>query len=347
MDCREFQKFLHVFLDGEFDERDQGEVQGHLRECAACRRQAEFERWFREGVRRSVRAEAPPPHLRERILVSLDREASPRALRFLRDSAAPLAAMLLLTALLGYTWSLANFAPFGGPSSPARASARPAVASAPAVPEAPARVTTPRAVVFAERQPAAAAVAAKAVPARRAEARPARRPVPVVAEPESDEETAEPPSPKRQLELEVVSSDPDELARYLQRRLARFVEVPTFRGKARLVGGSVSPHDATAQIVYRLGDEDITLHVTPRPDPRLPARGIVVRQEGAHRVAVWKRRGLTYSMTALLDPAELVRMVSEEISPPQPPPASWHPSERTFPERNFSTGEAMPVSVER
>ena len=113
MDCREFQKFVHVYLDGELDDRDRGEIEGHLRECQPCRGQARFEHWFRDGVKKSVSHDAPPADLQARIRAQLAKAPSPRS-PALRGFAGPIAAMLVLGVIIGYIWSLV---PFGNDAS--------------------------------------------------------------------------------------------------------------------------------------------------------------------------------------------------------------------------------------
>lgn len=312
MDCRELQDLLQLFLDGEIDERDRGEVEGHLSECCACRRQAEFERRFRETLRCSFVADPPPPRLCERIRAELGRAAAPRWHLQSLAPAVPVAAVLLVGMLLGYIWSLTGFAPFGDESAP-RSQARAEIP--PAAPQAvsPPGPTPP---------PAAPAVAKTASIARapeiaqedsEREARPPRVARAKKAAPPAVEEEKAEAAGEQELPVEVASSDPSEIAAYLRERLGRWVRVPTFHGRARLVGGTASSEARKAQLVYRYGDQHITLHVSAKADSSLPAQGIVVRPEGAHRVARWRLGGLTFSMTSLLDPAEMVRLVSDEL----------------------------------
>jgi anti-sigma factor (TIGR02949 family) len=348
MDCREIQKYLHVYLDQEFDERERGEIEGHLAACAACMRQARFEQWFREAFRRSVRAETPPPGLAERIRAELDRVPEPPRARLSPFAmfAGPVAAFLVLGILLGYVWSLSAL-PLS--DAPPRLAAMPGEGESPGAIPAAHPVT---AAVAATPAPAAPAPQPAPEPALKADPEPARRvarsrPKPLareVATAAAERPRAEPaplPCGERELPLEVASSDPGEVRSWLRARLAWPVEVPTFRGRARLLGGSAATDDATAQIIYRHRKQHLTLHISRRHDPSLPDQGIVVRQDGAHQVALWRRGGLTYSMTSMLDPVELVKLVATEINPPRRParaPASWVATEPNY-------SEARPVST--
>lgn len=71
MHCFDARRFIPAFVDGEFDERDRGEFEAHLRACRDCRTAARFEAWFVEGVRRAMPKTPAPPGLRDRILAQL------------------------------------------------------------------------------------------------------------------------------------------------------------------------------------------------------------------------------------------------------------------------------------
>jgi anti-sigma factor (TIGR02949 family) len=347
MDCREIQKYLHVYLDQEFDERERGEIEGHLAECAACMRQARFEQWFREAFRKSVRAEVPPPGLAERILAELDRVPEPPRARLSPFAmfAGPVAAFLVLGVLLGYVWSLSALPLSDAPprltgmpgeseAPEAVPAAEPVKAAVAAAPAAPAPRPAPEPALEAEPEPVKAMARSRPKP-------PAREVAAAGGERAPRAEPAQLPCGERELPLEVASSDPGELRSWLRARLAWPVEVPTFRGRARLLGGSAATDDATAQIVYGYRKQHLTLHVSRRHDPSLPDQGIVVRQDGSHQVALWRRGGLTYSMTSMLDPVEMVKLVATEITPPRRPtraPASWVATEPNY-------SEARPVST--
>jgi hypothetical protein len=167
---------------------------------------------------------------------------------------------------------------------------------------------------------------------------PAERVV-ATAKPVAELPGAAPVAGDRELDVEVASSDPNRVQAFLAQRLARWIDIPTFRGRARLVGASAAPSDATAQLLYRYGKENVTLQVSPHTDPTLPEQGIVVRRDGSHQVARWQRDGFTYSMTSLLDPVEMVRLAAAELSERPEPMAAppWTPMERNF-------SEARPVS---
>ena len=77
MDCPDVQKFIHAFLDGEFDEREQVRVRAHLQTCKQCRTMAQFEERLRQRLRQEQPKVVAPPELRARIRRALD-DAEPR-----------------------------------------------------------------------------------------------------------------------------------------------------------------------------------------------------------------------------------------------------------------------------
>ncbi len=71
--CREAVERLWSFIDGELDASDAGRVEAHLDACRGCSPQHDYQRAFREFLRRH--AEKPvPADLRKRVFMSLLRE---------------------------------------------------------------------------------------------------------------------------------------------------------------------------------------------------------------------------------------------------------------------------------
>lgn len=338
MDCRELQRFVHIYLDDELDERDRGEIEGHLAACDACRAQARFERWFRAGVRRTAPVLPPPPDLRARICAELAKAPASRSDDSLRRWSIPLAATIAVGGLTAYLVVPDR----GGPALPMNtAPEAPRVAASAATTHAPspaapsiAHAVAASSIGSAQKPtspaPVLAARTAASKPGPRAvAAEPRTRPrsIGVVAAaaktgaPQPDEADSAPgivpasaPTGERDLGLQFASSSPDRVRTYLEERLERRLSIPTFRGRARVLGGSASAHDSTAQVLYRYRGDTLYLHVRTRRDPTLPPRGIVVRQEDGHQVAAWQQAGLTFSMTSRLDPVEMVRLVAGELS---------------------------------
>lgn len=108
MNCQDMEKFIHVYLDREFDEDDRADFERHLADCASCRRLAAFEQRFKQQLRTSL---APPylrlderEALRQRIRSTLEgaqpRPASRPAWLWALIPAAGAAALLVGLALL-------------------------------------------------------------------------------------------------------------------------------------------------------------------------------------------------------------------------------------------------------
>jgi anti-sigma factor (TIGR02949 family) len=72
--CQEVEKFVHVFVDGEFDEADRREFEIHLSRCQRCRSLATFQARFRQALRAAVPRPKAPPALRERLMREMKRQ---------------------------------------------------------------------------------------------------------------------------------------------------------------------------------------------------------------------------------------------------------------------------------
>ena len=110
MDCKEIQKFIHAFLDGEFGQQERALVEAHLGSCERCRRQAQIEERFRQSLRQAHHPVQAPPRLRQRVQRGLAAEDQRRRRRvLLRWVAAPAAAAALL--LVGVSASVKWYGP--------------------------------------------------------------------------------------------------------------------------------------------------------------------------------------------------------------------------------------------
>ena len=113
MHCFDARRFTQAYVDGEFDARDKGEFDAHVRDCSDCRSTARFEGWFREGLRQCVPQPPLPADLRERILVQIrdtplpERAGAPPPQR-LAWAALPAAVALVVLAVLGWTGPAAD-----------------------------------------------------------------------------------------------------------------------------------------------------------------------------------------------------------------------------------------------
>jgi len=94
MECREVEKFIHAYLDGEFDEGEWAAIRVHLDQCQPCQRRAQFEERFREVLKSSLQPAPAPAGLRLKVVQALqssEREPGARrrwALRLVPAAAA-------------------------------------------------------------------------------------------------------------------------------------------------------------------------------------------------------------------------------------------------------------------
>ena len=65
--CDEFRLHLWPYLDRETDQPTCAELEAHLRDCAHCRRMAEFDQRFKQLVRRCADAEPVSPSVVETL----------------------------------------------------------------------------------------------------------------------------------------------------------------------------------------------------------------------------------------------------------------------------------------
>jgi anti-sigma factor RsiW len=85
MDCRELERSVDAFLDGEFDERERVEAEAHLEGCPRCRSMVDGQARIRTSIRARLRdamaapaaAGMAPDALRDRVVRSLARERRP------------------------------------------------------------------------------------------------------------------------------------------------------------------------------------------------------------------------------------------------------------------------------
>ncbi|MEL6182738.1 MAG: zf-HC2 domain-containing protein, partial [Myxococcota bacterium] len=71
MECRDFEFFVHAYVDGEFDDAESAECEAHLAICADCRRLARHELMFRQQLKASYTSEVAPESLKKRIRLAI------------------------------------------------------------------------------------------------------------------------------------------------------------------------------------------------------------------------------------------------------------------------------------
>jgi anti-sigma factor RsiW len=106
MECRDLERSLDAYLDGEFDERERSDAAAHLAVCAPCRSLTEQQQHLRDGLRGCLRralggeAGEAPAALRLRVVEALAHERRPAWRRAAPVVLAAAIAAALLLALL-------------------------------------------------------------------------------------------------------------------------------------------------------------------------------------------------------------------------------------------------------
>ncbi|HUU00166.1 MAG TPA: zf-HC2 domain-containing protein [Myxococcota bacterium] len=107
MDCREVDKFLQVYIDGELDEADRRRLQEHLYDCKSCRAAADYERRFKQAVKVRWPRSAAPDSLKERVVEGMAQTPRRHTMRRrLVFSSVPAAVALAL--VITFTWTVTS-----------------------------------------------------------------------------------------------------------------------------------------------------------------------------------------------------------------------------------------------
>ncbi len=107
MDCRELDKFLQVYLDGELDPEDSEALERHLRSCPRCQARADYEARFVKAIKVRVPKPVAPDSFRERLAAAVARESEPRPVaRRLMWGSIPAAAALAM--VITFTWTVTS-----------------------------------------------------------------------------------------------------------------------------------------------------------------------------------------------------------------------------------------------
>ncbi len=145
MNCQDVQKFAYTYLDAEFDGRERGEFETHLRLCVPCRETVERDALFRDMVRAKLGAAvAPCGDLKLRLQARLDCAEQRRSVT---TFAVPVALAATVTvAIVGWQWrvvTVVHAAPQVASAAPVRIAQPPVVQPQP-VPQQLAAATTVR-----------------------------------------------------------------------------------------------------------------------------------------------------------------------------------------------------------
>lgn len=104
MNCQEIQKFVHVYVDGEFGDEERREFELHLQKCEGCRDVVRFEERFKAALQSRLPKLKAPERLvnavRERLEEEPEPASSPMAWRYVTIPAAAMAAAAMLVFVL-------------------------------------------------------------------------------------------------------------------------------------------------------------------------------------------------------------------------------------------------------
>ncbi len=105
MDCQETQKFIHAYLDGEFDEQERVAVTAHIEGCEGCRKTARMQGSFRRALKDLHQPVTAPPRLRARVRQCLaDEDQTRRRRKLWRWVLVPAAAAAVLVGAVQFSW---------------------------------------------------------------------------------------------------------------------------------------------------------------------------------------------------------------------------------------------------
>jgi anti-sigma factor (TIGR02949 family) len=72
MRCNDVERFVHPYVDGEFDTIERANFEQHVAECATCRELVAFQTAFKSNLKARLRRPAAPEALQGRIVAALD-----------------------------------------------------------------------------------------------------------------------------------------------------------------------------------------------------------------------------------------------------------------------------------
>jgi anti-sigma factor (TIGR02949 family) len=75
MKCQDVEKYLRAYVDGEFSEQEEGEIEQHFKFCPACQKRVSFEAWFKKGVKASFAPVSAPRSLHAEISHKIRKQA--------------------------------------------------------------------------------------------------------------------------------------------------------------------------------------------------------------------------------------------------------------------------------
>jgi len=106
MDCTDITRFLHAYIDQEFEHREEIEFEHHLRHCDSCRQEVAYYRSLRRTLRAQVEREVAPVRLEARVMQALDHEERSSSVGWFSLSLATAGAFLCAMGIFLWTPSI-------------------------------------------------------------------------------------------------------------------------------------------------------------------------------------------------------------------------------------------------
>ncbi len=102
MNCRDVEKYLQSYVDGEFSRDEETEIEQHFKFCPVCQKRVAFESWFKNNLDNSIKDGKAPQSLKANIQGMLALEKRRNAPPIYKI--APVFAMLALIAVVSIVY---------------------------------------------------------------------------------------------------------------------------------------------------------------------------------------------------------------------------------------------------
>ncbi len=328
MDCRETEKLLSLYLDGEFSDAEQIEIDEHLSGCQRCQTILEEERALKEAIR-SIRLQRTPPDLRAAIERSIVGERRVIAFRNVLSFAAGFGVVALAvvsTAII--TRTMTTRSSKGGELCVAQNQPAPARKRLAAAPEKGYALHRGAVVPVALNNSAAPAASEGFQPVRKRGARSGAVAGRVSLSPRMVENLVA--DYLRPLPVEFTAKDPGSAAQWYQGKTGLYAPPPRFSVHGgRMMGGRMSRFNGgdAVQLLYSVKGRRVTLFMfNPKMMPGITkvkstgslspreAGEIIMSTPGGRVVALFAYKGIGYSLISDQDEKTMRALVQTIIS---------------------------------
>ena len=97
MNCTDFERIVHAYVDQEFDEREMGEIDAHVIGCKKCQAMTRCESWLKSGLKTCLSNENSPGRLKNNIISQLSAMDPPPKTLWFRYAWIPIPVALTLS----------------------------------------------------------------------------------------------------------------------------------------------------------------------------------------------------------------------------------------------------------